>query len=187
MCGIFSYLGNKYNDDELIKLAYKIVHRGPDSTINKRINDNIFFTFHRLAINGLTSESNQPFENDGIHLICNGEIFNYKKLIKENNFENEYKSESDCEIILHLYKKYGIDKTCKLLDGEFAFVLYDSNNNTTYVARDQLGIRSLYWGKGGKGGKGDKDEENELFISSELKSIPSNDIFIEQFPVASYW
>ena len=108
-------------------------------------------------------------------------------MIKENNFENEYKSESDCEIILHLYKKYGIDKTCKLLDGEFAFVLYDSNNNTTYVARDQLGIRSLYWGKGGKGGKGDKDEENELFISSELKSIPSNDIFIEQFPVASYW
>jgi len=111
MCGIFSYLGNKYNDKELVNYSNKIMHRGPDSTNYKRINEKLFFGFHRLAINGLDPESDQPMINDGIYLICNGEIFNYKDLIKSNSFENDYKTNSDCEIIIHLYKKHGIDKT----------------------------------------------------------------------------
>jgi asparagine synthase (glutamine-hydrolysing) len=177
MCGIFSYLGTKYSDDELIKYANKISHRGPDSTINKRINYNLFFTFHRLAINGLNSESNQPFEIDGIHLICNGEIFNYKNLIEKYNYRNIYKSDSDCEIIIHLYNNFGIDKTCKELDGEFSFILYDSNKNILYIARDQLGIRSLYWSK---------NDNNELSVCSELKGLVILNK-VEQFPPASYW
>jgi asparagine synthase (glutamine-hydrolysing) len=176
MCGIFAYLGNNYSDEELLNLANKISHRGPDLTTSKRINDKLYFVFHRLAINGLNPESGQPFENNGTFLICNGEIFNYKNLIKQFNLENDYKSESDCEIILHLYMRYGIKETCKLLDGEFAFILYDSKKDNLYIARDQIGVRSLYWGK----------KDNNLFICSELKGIP-NDINIEQFPVASYW
>jgi asparagine synthase (glutamine-hydrolysing) len=178
MCGIFSYLGTKYSDKELIENAGKIVHRGPDSTINKRINEKLFFTFHRLAINGLNSESNQPFEIDGIHLICNGEIFNFKDLIKQYGLYDKYKSDSDCEIILHLYMLYGIDETCKLLDGEFAFILYDSNEDTLYIARDHLGIRSLYWSFN------QTDSDLDIIVCSELKGIielaPSSEI--KQFP-----
>jgi asparagine synthase (glutamine-hydrolysing) len=176
MCGIFAYLGLQYSDKELIDFSNKIVHRGPDETIHKRINNKLFFSFHRLAINGLNSESGQPFINNGIYLICNGEIFNYKKLIEEFNLENEYKSDSDCEIIIHLYKKFGIDKTCCLLDGEFAFCLYDSIEDVLYVARDHLGIRSLYY----------NISNNELCFCSELKAQPNINL-INQFPQASYW
>jgi asparagine synthase (glutamine-hydrolysing) len=207
MCGIFLYFGKKYSKEELINYGNKIVHRGPDDTsfINIKINDsyaqkkacsyeelqesgmtnenmiqenNLFIMFHRLAINGLNPESNQPFVNDGIYLICNGEIFNFKNLINEHNLNSVYKSESDCEVILHLYNKYGIEETCKLLDGEFAFVLYDSNKNVLYSARDQLGIRSLYWSK---------STDGEICFASELKAIPHGMEYIGQFPPASYW
>jgi asparagine synthase (glutamine-hydrolysing) len=176
MCGIFSYLGTKYNDNELLIFANKISHRGPDSTISKRINNKLFFTFHRLAINGLNNESNQPFEKDGIFLICNGEIFNYKNLIDIFDLKDDYKSDSDCEIIIHLFIKFGIEKTCKLLDGEFSFIIYDSNKNILYAARDQLGVRSLYWGQ----------DDEQLFFCSELKGIPQIDD-VNQFPPSSYW
>ena len=177
MCGIFGYIGNNYSDEQLLNMANKIIHRGPDSSSSLKIN-NIFFTFHRLAINGLNPESDQPMVNNGIYLICNGEIFNYKKLIKEFEFENDYRSESDCEIIIHLYIKFGIDKTCKLLDGEFAFVLYDSNKDILFTGRDKIGVRSLYWCF--------DDNYNELCFCSELKGLVviKN---VEQFPVGSYW
>lgn len=174
MCGIFAYLGSTYTDDDLIRYSNKIVHRGPDSTVHKRINEKLFFSFHRLAINGLNPESNQPLINDNVYLICNGEIFNYKELINDHDFTNDYLTDSDCEIIVHLYKKYGIEQTCKLLDGEFAFVLYDSAKDILYTVRDQLGIRSLYW------------SQNEVCFCSELKGMPKlSDI--NQFPAASYW
>ena len=179
MCGIFSYLGKKYTDKELEEFANKISHRGPDISISKRIKNNLFFKFFRLIINGQNSESNQPFEINGIHLICNGEIYNYKKLITQFHLENEYISGSDCEIIIHLYIHFGIDKMCKLLDGEFSFVLYDSNKDILFVVRDQLGIRSLYWNN-------HVQDMEELCICSELKGMPPLDN-INQFPVASYW
>ena len=178
MCGIFSYFGTNYSDAELINFANKIKHRGPDSTTSKRINDKLFFTFHRLAINGLNPESDQPLVKDGVYLICNGEIFNFKNLIKSNNFENIYKTESDCEIILHLYIKFGIEETCKLLDGEFAFVLYDSNKDILFSARDQIGVRSLYWSK--------NINNDEICFCSELKGMPLLNN-IQQFPPSSYW
>jgi asparagine synthase (glutamine-hydrolysing) len=177
MCGIFSYLGTDYSNEELKNYGNKIVHRGPDSTTYKRINDKLFFGFHRLAINGLNPESDQPMEKDGIYLICNGEIFNYKKLIGKYKLENTYKTESDCEIILHLYQIIGMD-LCKVLDGEFAFVLYDSHKDILFIARDHLGVRSLFW---------DKNENNtRLCICSELKGmIQVNNV--NQFPPGTYW
>jgi asparagine synthase (glutamine-hydrolysing) len=176
MCGIFAYLGNNYTDEELQKYANNISHRGPDSNRSMRINETLFFAFFRLSINGLNPESDQPMIYKGIYLICNGEIFNFKDLIKTHQFNDDYKSDSDCEIILHLYHKFGIDETCKQLDGEYSFVLYDSNKNVLYIARDQLGIRSLYWGG-----------TCELCICSELKGMPSDIKDIKQFPPASYW
>jgi asparagine synthase (glutamine-hydrolysing) len=193
MCGIFSYLGKKYTEEELLQFANKISHRGPDSTKFKKIGKNLFFTFFRLAINGLNPESGQPMEYKSNYLICNGEIFNYRNLIDKYNFHDEYKSESDCEIILHLYNKFGIDETCKLIDGEFAFVLYDGNKDILYSARDHLGIRSLYWGRNGimipeiKNGVISNEIEIDMCFCSELKGFPLEIKNIEQFPVASYW
>ncbi len=186
MCGIFAYIGNKdnNNDNELIESSNMIAHRGPDNSVHKRINDNIFFSFHRLAINGLDSVSNQPFEDDGIHLICNGEIFNYKELIDKYNFTNCYKSKSDCEIIIHLYKKFGIDTACKELDGEFAFILYDDNLKKLFICRDHIGVRSLYFSHYHLC----NDEHNiisKLCICSELKGLEMTDN-VQQFPCGTY-
>ena len=103
--------------------------------------------FHRLAINGLNSESNQPIEIENIVLICNGEIYNYRQLFK--NIGVEPHTGSDCEIIIHLYLKFGIEQTLILLDGEFSFIMYDNRitsdlNNKVFVARDPYGVRPLY-------------------------------------------
>ena len=84
-------------------------------------------------------------------MVFNGEIYNYKDLIKEHDLS--VTTNSDCEVIIHLYKKYGIKDTLQLLHGVFALVLYDSRNKESnqdryYVARDRIGIRSLYYSKG---------------------------------------
>ena len=179
MCGIFSYLGKNFSFAELVALSNKIKHRGPDSSNNVSLyfDDKQFFLgFHRLAINGLDEISNQPLmDNDNeIYLIANAEIFNYKELIKENSFD--YITNSDCEVIIHMYKKYGIDETCKKLDGEFAFLLVDLAKKVFYVARDQLGVRSLYWMK----------NDDEFVLSSEVKAL-TDFSGVKQFPIGSYW
>lgn len=69
-----------------------------------------------------------------VTMICNGEIYNFKKLQQEHGFE--FKSGSDCEIIPHLFLKYGIEKTIKLLDGYFAFIIHDTRDGKVYVGRD---------------------------------------------------
>jgi asparagine synthase (glutamine-hydrolysing) len=116
--------------------------RGPEFSELKEIDNNLLFGFHRLAINGLNDNSNQPMTIDGITLICNGEIYNYKKLFSYINIEPS--TGSDCEIIIHLYKHYGIEYTLQLLDGVFAFLLYDKEKELLYVARDPYGVRPLY-------------------------------------------
>ena len=102
----------------------------------------IVLGFHRLAINGLSAGSHQPFEIDGCILVCNGEIYNYRNLALENHVK--LLTESDCEIIIHLYRLYGIEYTLHLLDGVFAFILYDTFLDKVFVARDPYGVRPLY-------------------------------------------
>ena len=149
MCGIFALLNNNktYNDD-IIKASFmKGQNRGPEYTkyLSKK-NIDLNMGFHRLSINGLDDKSNQPFKMNNITLICNGEIYNHNELFKELNIER--KTNSDCEIILHLYKLYGINQTLHLLDGVFSFILLDESDyiegNKLYVARDPFGIRPLY-------------------------------------------
>ena len=77
MCGIFAYLTENGNVDEIKKQFLKGQSRGPESTEFLNLN-NLYLGFHRLAINGLNNESNQPIVSDGIYLICNGEIYNYR-------------------------------------------------------------------------------------------------------------
>ena len=106
MCGIFALLNNKYSDKERLEEEfYKGKDRGPEySKFLDLPSIHCSLGFHRLAINGVNDEqSNQPFYIDGIYLICNGEIYNHKKILNILNITPN--SKSDCESIIHLYKK----------------------------------------------------------------------------------
>ena len=120
-------------------------HRGPDKSVFMK-DGNRAWGFHRLSINGMEAAADQPFHLKNCRLICNGEIYNFRKLIREFGFDNEYVSGSDCEIIIHLYRKIGMYETLRRLDGVFGFVLHDYENGVTYVARDPVGVRSLFMG-----------------------------------------
>jgi asparagine synthase (glutamine-hydrolysing) len=149
MCGIFSLLNNA----EQISLKFieeqfqKGRSRGPEFSILKTVMVNVLFGFHRLAINGLNTESNQPIIIGDIGIVCNGEIYNYKELYKMMNVEP--KTDSDCEVIIHMYKKYGIEQTLNMLDGVFSFILIDYRLSNTesklFIARDPYGVRPLYF------------------------------------------
>lgn len=175
MCGIFAYLSKiriqKFNAQYLKEYADRIKHRGPDST-HEFLMDNLYFVFHRLAINGLDESSEQPFQMDNIVLICNGEIYNSPE-IKEK-YGDKYKSNSDCESIIHLYREYGATpEFFNALYGVYAFVLYDIEKRILFVGRDLIGVRPLFMGI---------DNTNfDICFASEAKAIPPNCGFVQQF------
>lgn len=135
MCGIYACINGVRGNFEAGRA------RGPDHSKLVTV-DNVTLGFHRLSINDRSEAGNQPFVLNGVYLACNGEIYNHKDLIFTHQLPVQ--SNSDCEVILHLYIRYGM----KLLDmidvSEFAFVLYDSNQKVLYAARDALGVRPLY-------------------------------------------
>jgi len=149
MCGIFgliNYMPEIHKKDVLEKMILKGKRRGPEHSTINYIQNNIVFGFHRLAINGLNKKSNQPIilnhNNEKMYLICNGEIYNHSELSKKLNIQ--LTTNSDCEIIIHLYKKFGIERAVRMLDGVFSFILYDASINYIYISRDPYGIRPLY-------------------------------------------
>ena len=204
MCGIFYYqlcsrssTNSKRISSEKVKLLFgdfaKIQHRGPDNSQFQKYtspsgNTSCIFGFHRLAINGLGSDGNQPFVLGQCRLICNGEIYNFKQLITEYGLEDVCKSESDCEVILHLYKRIGIEAMLNALDGVFALVLYDGDRDKTYIARDPFGVRSLFIGTEinirGTGSL----TPGQFSVASEMKALshcaPDH---VAQFPSGCYF
>ena len=195
MCGIFSLLNisdtNVLFTEEFIKYNFKLGQgRGPEHSILKNVSVRAKFGFHRLAINGLNDISNQPICIDDIVLICNGEIYNYKELYELMGIE--IKTDSDCEIIIHLYKKYGIYQTLKMLDGVFAFCLCDNRlpdngslTSTVYVARDPYGVRPLYCLKPLLYNKL-IGFASELKMLSEFSDIDPTKAYITQFTPGTY-
>lgn len=194
MCGIFCVLNNYSNYFSEIQIREnfnKGKNRGPENS--KLININSWTTlgFHRLAINGLNDISNQPLIVDGIILICNGEIYNYKELYSMIPYVKP-KSSSDCEIIIHLYKKYGMEQTLKLIDGVFSFILLDNENKEIYIARDPFGVRPLYYIEPKKN-ISNKFFQDIIAFASELKVLSglyNDDLFnycdIKQFKPSTY-
>jgi len=149
MCGITAlFNAGLYKKEDIIKSFKKGSVRGPEYTSCNILND-AFIGFHRLAINGLDDQSHQPINlnRKNVYLICNGEIYNWKALREILSDEITYQTNSDCEIIIHLYEKYGIEHTLQLLDGVFSFSLFDFENADcpkAYIARDTYGIRPLF-------------------------------------------
>ena len=148
MCGIFAVLNSQNNQISPVVIReefFKGKSRGPEHTKLDSSHSNMILGFHRLAINGINAESNQPLHIANIVLICNGEIYNYKELYDSIGI-TPYTG-SDCEIIIHLYLKYGIEQTLRMLDGEYSFIMYDNSrisDKRVFVARDPFGVRPLY-------------------------------------------
>ena len=174
MCGIFALLNSSGNSiDDIQKEFMKGMNRGPEFSKLDTSYMKMTLGFHRLAINGLNDESNQPLVFDNIVLICNGEIYNYRRLYEYMGVVP--KTDSDCEVIIHLYLKYGIEQTLTMLDGVFSFVLYDNRitddlNNKVYVARDPFGVRPLYYLNSMKA-KNIYNLHNLYGFASELKCL----------------
>jgi asparagine synthase (glutamine-hydrolysing) len=192
MCGIWLYIQefNPLNHNEINKSSNEITKRGPDRTISKYYryyNDEIFLTFHRLAIMDLSPLGDQPFTlknelGEEIILMCNGEIYGYKNLIKDFHLEDEMKSESDCEILIHLYNKLGISGLYNILSrrddvsGEFAIIIlhFKADQLQVHYLRDFCGKRPLYYAE--YNNQSDYDymstDFNGLSLTSQLCGIP---------------
>jgi len=172
MCGIFLY----YTKDGIIRKELmkqlmfnysKIEHRGPDKhTLS--LFGNCLAGFHRLSINDLTSKGDQPFELNNDFLMCNGEIYNYHELQQRENFL--LKSKSDCEILLHLFQRYGVKESIQMLDGVFAIVYVTSTQ--IYMIRDRVGVKPLFYTK----------NDDMLTIASEPISLEGKDKIEEVLP-----
>ena len=175
MCGIFGAITGKYNQDHLKLYFDKISHRGPDYSELRQIKHDLWLGFHRLAVNGLNDISNQPMHLDDCWLVANAEIFNYKHLAAVYGIQLQ--TGSDCEIIIHLYRKFGMIKTLDLIDAEFAFILYDESKGEIFAARDHLGVRGMYVGR---------DADGEVFFASESKALTFCDE-LDQFPPGHWW
>ncbi len=160
MCGITGYINNSVvNRSDIQKMNDSIRHRGPDDE-GIFIKDNIGLGHRRLAIIDLGS-GQQPMSNsDGsIWITFNGEIYNYKD-IKELNGKCDFKTNSDTEVIIHLYEQEGIN-CLKHFRGMFAFAIYDFKNKRLFIARDHLGQKPFYYWH----------SDNNFAFSSEIKGI----------------
>lgn len=154
----------------------KTVSRGPDMSKVIEVEDGIL-GFHRLAIMGLNEAGMQPFELNGNYSICNGELYCFRPMKEELSKDYTFKSESDCEIILPLYEKYGLDMF-KMLDAEFAMIIYDAKKKSYIAARDPIGIRPLFYGTAKDGG---------MCFASEAKNLIGIVEKVSPFPIGSYW
>jgi asparagine synthase (glutamine-hydrolysing) len=161
MCGILTIFGKNIHNVNLDILLRKIVHRGPDNTSKY---EDIFskIGFVRLAIMDVFN-GNQPFQIDNIISVTNGEIYNYKELKDIYFKDTNFKSNSDCEIIIHLYRKFGFEFMNKVeVKGMFAFVIYNTDSKEVIVGRDFMGIIPLYKSY---------DQLGNIYFCSELKAI----------------
>ena len=178
MCGIFTILNGSKITSDVEESFKKGEGRGPEFSKLDIYENNVILGFHRLAINGLNSVSNQPLHIGDVLLVCNGEIYNYKELFKMLKVEPS--TQSDCEVIAHCYKKFGIEYTLEMLDGVFAFTLYDTAKKEIYVARDKYGVRPLFQNIFNLISK-------EIYFASEMKMIHSlSKEIIKQFTPGTY-
>ena len=163
MCSIIGYCGPAADAAAVQAGFARTRSRGPDDSRMVKAGEGIV-GFHRLAIMGLTPEGMQPFGLEGSLAVCNGEIYGFEKW-KEELEEKGYtfRSGSDCEILLPMYREYGADMF-SMLDAEFACILYDGRTDEFIAARDPIGIRPLYYGY---------DKRGTIIFASEPKNLLS--------------
>lgn len=176
MCSIMGYCGDTAVKECFEQGFSRTVSRGPDDT---RLIDTGkgLLGFHRLAIMGLTPEGMQPFCLGNSYCVCNGEIYGFDKLKKALEDKYTFVSDSDCEILLPLYKEYGVNMF-SMLDAEFALIIYDGEKEKYIAARDPIGIRPLYYGY---------DSAGTVLFASEAKNLVGLTDKIMPFPPGHYY
>ncbi len=162
MCGIVGLINKNKRDVEvrlLSQMAAAINHRGPDDD-GHFIDKNVGFYHKRLSIIDLKT-GHQPMTFKNITIVFNGEIYNYKELKQELLSKgHKFQTTSDTEVILKMYEEYG-EGCVNQLNGMFAFIIYDKDNNKLFIARDHFGIKPLYF----------YNDESYLIFGSEIKAI----------------
>lgn len=176
MCSIIGYCGTCRELEKFKKGFDETVSRGPDDSKIVDTGKGLL-GFHRLAIMGLTPDGMQPFELDGSYVVCNGEIYGFEKLKEKLSSKYTFKSGSDCEILLPMYFEYGTEMF-KMLDAEFALIIYDGKKKKYIAARDPIGIRPLYYGYSGSG---------SIVFASEPKNLVGLCEKIMPFPPGHFY
>lgn len=181
MCGIVAIFDLKKSAEELrgkaLQMSRCLRHRGPDWS-GIYINDKAILAHERLAIVDPTSGRQPLISSDGKLALCvNGEIYNHRELRKTLQDKYEFQTESDCEVILPLYREKGINFLDDL-NGIFAFALYDEAKDEYLIARDHIGIIPLYMGW---------DEFGNFYVASELKALVGICNRIQEFLPGHYW
>ena len=180
MCGIVCAFDLKQKSEvlrpQILEMSKKIRHRGPDwSGIFD--NNKAIMAHERLAIVDPASGKQPLFSPDKqLVLAANGEIYNHRDLRTSLESEYEFQTQSDCEIILALYKEKGVDFVDDL-NGIFGFAIYDVAQDSYFIARDHMGIIPLYIGW---------DKNGTFYVASELKALESTCTKIELFPPGHY-
>lgn len=174
MCG-FMFSSAKQLTAELQQGFDSLVHRGPDHQ-SLTVEPNGIWGFHRLSIMDLSSNGNQPFQHDGIQLICNGEVYNYEQLKAMLQSSYAFHSGSDCEVLIPLYQRVGFEIMMKMLDAEFAVVLVDGGE--IWAGRDPIGIRPMFYGY---------DQQGCIAFASEAKALVPFCREVAPFPPGHYY
>ena len=176
MCSIMGYCWEGMDYETFRQGFDRTLSRGPDDT---RIVDTGMglLGFHRLAIMDPRPEGMQPFELEGSFVVCNGEIYGFDALRKKLEGKYTFVSDSDCEVLLPLYREYGTDMF-RMLDAEFACILFDAVSGSYVAARDPIGIRPLYYGR---------DEKGVMVFASEPKNLVGLVDKIAPFPPGHYY
>jgi asparagine synthase (glutamine-hydrolysing) len=169
MCGIAGIIGlnNQSQATELIKrMSQSLAHRGPDAE-GFYIDQNAAFTHRRLSIIDISDSANQPIfdETKRFLIILNGEIYNYLE-VKQKLSDYPFKTFGDTEVILAAYLKYGAE-CLSLLNGMFAFAIWDKIKQELFIARDRLGVKPLYYAI---------NQEGHLIFASEIRAILSSEL-----------
>ena len=181
MCGIVCAFDLKQKSEvlrpQILEMSKIIRHRGPDwSGIFN--NEKAVIAHERLAIVDPASGKQPLYSPDGqLVLAANGEIYNHRELRKQLSSDYAFQTQSDCEIILALYKEKGVDFLDDL-NGIFGFAVYDVENDTYFLARDHMGIIPLYIGW---------DQNGTFYVASELKALEPFCTKIELFPPGHYF
>ncbi|CAN1354613.1 Asparagine synthetase [glutamine-hydrolyzing] 1 [Linum perenne] len=175
MCGILAVLGcsddSKSKRARVLELSRRLKHRGPDWSGLYQYKD-CYLAHQRLAIVDPDSGDQPLFDEDeSIVVTVNGEIYNHEELRKRLP-GHTFRTGSDCDVISHLYEEYG-EGFVEMLDGIFSLVLLDTRDNSFVVARDAIGITSLYIGWGLDG---------SIWVSSEMKGLHDDCEHFECFP-----
>ncbi len=184
MCGITGFVSlNKISQrEDLVRMTSILSHRGPDGDgcyYSNRNNYAVGLGHRRLSIIDLSTAANQPMEYDGLHIVYNGEIYNYNEIRNELiTLGHQFLTHSDTEVILHAWKQWG-EKSIDRWRGMFAIALYDESSNELTCIRDRAGVKPFYY----------YFKDGLFLFGSELKALMAHPQFektIDPNTVASF-